>query len=212
MYKDLEDNELLLGIAENNEEAFQELIERYTPKINAIVSKYKLKGIQVGLDALDLYQEGLIGLVESVKTFKEEKEASFKTYTTIIIERQLLDLIKNHSRIKYKSLNNAVSLDNFSTEENTSYYNIVEVDNLTPEVKLIDKEDTEEIKNFLTEFELKVYELKLEGKTNREISIILEKNLIYPLSFPVFVLFWWKIILSFLLVISYICNLHLQLA
>ena len=177
MYKDLEDNELLLGIAENNEEAFQELIERYTPKINAIVSKYKLKGIQVGLDALDLYQEGLIGLVESVKTFKEEKEASFKTYTTIIIERQLLDLIKNHSRIKYKSLNNAVSLDNFSTEENTSYYNIVEVDNLTPEVKLIDKEDTEEIKNFLTEFELKVYELKLEGKTNREISIILEKNL-----------------------------------
>lgn len=177
MYKDLEDNELLLGIAENNEEAFQELIERYTPKINAIVSKYKLKGIQVGLDALDLYQEGLIGLVESVKTFKEEKEASFKTYTTIIIERQLLDLIKNHSRIKYKSLNNAVSLDNFSTEESTSYYNIVEVDNLTPEVKLIDKEDTEEIKNFLTEFELKVYELKLEGKTNREISIILEKNL-----------------------------------
>lgn len=177
MYKSLEDTELLLQIEENNEEAFQELIERYSQKINAIVSKYKTKGLSVGLDTVDLYQEGLIGLVESVKTYKEEKETSFKTYANVLIEREIIDLIKSHNRAKYKSLNSALSLDNFSKEETASYYNIIEIDKITPEVKLIDEEDAEEIKQFLTDFELKVYELKLEGKTNREISIILERKL-----------------------------------
>lgn len=176
MYKKTEDNELLYLTEENNEDAFTELIDRYTPKIYAIMNKYKTKANQVGLDISDLYQEGLIGLINAIKTYNKEKEASFKTYTSMLIERQILDLIKSSDRNKYKSLNSAISLDNFSLEETQSLYNIVEVDKFTPELKLIDKEETEEIKNILTDFELKVYELKIDGKSNKEIAMILDKT------------------------------------
>lgn len=176
MYKETDDNELLYLTEENNEEAFTELIDRYSPKIHAIIGKYKQKAFQVGLDISDLYQEGLIGLINAIKTYNKEREASFKTYAVVLIEREILDLIKRNDRNKDKTLNNAISLDNFSLEEKQSLYNIIEIDNFTPELRLINEEITEEVKTELTEFELKVYELKIDGKTNREISLILEKS------------------------------------
>lgn len=176
MYKETEDNELLFLIEENNEDAYTELIERYNSKIHKIISKYKGKALQVGLDISDLYQEGLIGLINAIKTYNQNKEASFKTYASVLIERQILDLVKSNDRIKHKTLNSAISLDNFSLEEKQSLYNFVEVDNNTPELKLINEEEKEELKKILTDFELKVYELKLDGKTNKEIANILDKK------------------------------------
>lgn len=176
MYKETQDNELLFLIEENNEDAFTELIERYNTKIYKIISKYKNKGLTIGLDIKDLYQEGLIGLIHAIKTYNPNKDASFKTYSSLIIERQILDLLKVNDRIKYKSLNDAISLDNFTLEETKSLYNVVEIDSFTPELKLISDEETEELKSILTEFELKVYELKIDGKPNREIARILDKN------------------------------------
>lgn len=176
MYKETEDNELLSLIDENNEDAYTELIERYNSKIHKIISKYKMKALQVGLDISDLYQEGLIGLINAIKTYNQNKEASFKTYASVLIDRHILDLVKRNNRIKHRSLNRAISLDNFSPEEKQSLYNYVEVDNNTPELKLINEEETEELKKLLTDFELKVYELKIDGKSNGEISSILDKN------------------------------------
>lgn len=175
MNNDTNDNELLYLIDENNEEAMTEIIERYTPKIHKVISKYKDKGLQVGLDISDLYQEGLIGLMEAIKTFDREKDASFKTFATILIEREIIDMIRSYNRIKYKTLNNAISLDNFSYSETANLYNLIE-DNNTPEIALIEDEEIKETKKILTDYELKVYELKIDGKTNAEISKILNKD------------------------------------
>lgn len=170
------DNELLFLISENNEQAFEMLIEKYDHVVQNIVNKYKAKASSIGLDIKDLKQEGLIGLTTAVKTFRDVKEASFKTYANILIERQILDLIKSHDRLKYRLLNNAISLDTFSVEEQQSLYEKVERNDVTPEIKLIDLESRKEIVKLLTPFELKVYELKLDGKSNKEISSILDKN------------------------------------
>lgn len=175
MYKERLDNELIYLIEENDEDALNELIDRYNVKIYSTINKYKTKAKNLGLDISDLYQEGLFGLINSIKTYDQDKEASFKTYASIVIERQILDLVKAHDRVKYKTLNNAISLDNFTLEEEQSLYNFIEIDTNTPEVKLIDQEIKENLKKILTEFELKVYELKIEGKTNKEISFILNK-------------------------------------
>lgn len=176
MYKDVLDDELLFLIEENEEKAFQELIERYSPKINIIISKYKERALQTGLDISDLYQEGLIGLVNAIKSYKKDKETSFKTYADLLIERQVLDAVKKHNRLKNTALNNALSLDSFSVEESTSLYNVIIDESSQPELQLINEEDIKEVRETLTEFEQKVYELKLEGKTNNEISMILDKN------------------------------------
>jgi len=176
MHKNMDDNELLFLINENDEQAFETLIERYSSAIQNVVNKYKNKALNIGLEIKDLKQEGLIGLTTAIKSYSNEKEASFRTYANILIERFIQDIVKSHSRYKYHSLNSAVSLDTFSIEEQQNLYSVVERNDATPEVKLIDLENRKEIVNFLTAFELKVYELKLDGKTNQEISKILEKS------------------------------------
>lgn len=176
MYKTISDEELLFLIEEKEEKALEELIERYSQIINIKIAKYKEKAYELGLDISDLYQEGLLGLITAVKNYNNKKDAAFKTYTEILIERQIKDIIKANNRIKHKSLNSAISLDGFNKEETNSLYNIIDVDNNTPESKLINEEVIEEIRKHLTPFELKVYELKLEGKSNKQIALILDKN------------------------------------
>lgn len=174
MNNEITDNELLYLIEENSDEAIAKIIERYTPKIRKIIGKYKTKGLALGLDISDLFQEGLIGLISAIKSFDKEKETSFKTYADIIIEREILDILKRNDRIKYKTLNSAISLDNFKEDETNNLYNFLENNN-TPEKELINKEYEKELIKNLAKFELKVYELKIEGKTNDEIALILNK-------------------------------------
>lgn len=176
MHENMNDNELLFLINENDEIAFETLIKRYETIINNVINKYKNKAINIGLEVKDLRQEGLVGLTTAVKTFSETKEASFRTYANILIERTIQDLIKSHDRIKYRSLNSAISLDTFSIEEQQSLYDVIDRNEIAPELKMIDLENRKEIVKLLTPFELKVYELKLDGKTNKEMSSILEKN------------------------------------
>lgn len=173
----MSDNELLELIKENDELSLEELIERYKVSINSIILKYKKNINNIGLDIKDLYQEGLIALIDAIKTYDETKDASFKTYANIVINRKMLDLIKSHNRVKYLSLNSAVSLDSIIDEDGErSLYDKLEMDSLTPINKLISDEDRMILKKNLTEFELKVYELKYEGKTNSEIALILDKD------------------------------------
>lgn len=173
----MSDNELLELIKENDELSLEELIERYKVIINSIILKYKKNINNIGLDIKDLYQEGLIALIDAIKTYDESKDASFKTYANIVINRKMLDLIKSHNRVKYLSLNSAVSLDSIIDEDGErSLYDKLEMDSLTPINKLISDEDRMILKENLTEFELKVYELKYEGKTNSEIALILDKD------------------------------------
>ncbi len=176
MHENMNDNELLFLINENDEIAFETLIKRYETIINNVINKYKNKAINIGLEVKDLRQEGLVGLTTAVKTFSENKEATFRTYANILIERTIQDLIKSHDRIKYRSLNSAISLDTFSEEEQQSLYDVIDRNEIAPELKMIDLENRKEIVKLLTPFELKVYELKLDGKTNKEMSSILEKN------------------------------------
>ncbi len=174
MSGEITDNELL-SMIEESEDAFLELIKRYTPLVNIIVNKYKEKGVGLGLEITDIYQEGLIGLINAIRTYNTNKDASFKTYANIIIERTIIDLIKENNRIKFKTLNSAISLDKLNEVGETNLYNKIEISIPSIEKRLIDIEETEELKQKLTEFELKVFELKMDGKTNKEISIILDK-------------------------------------
>lgn len=175
MNNEITDDELLYLIEENNEEALTKLIEKYTPKINKIISKYKTKALTLGLDISDLYQEGLIGLLEGVKSFDKTKDASFKTYTTILIEREILDILKRNDRIKHKTLNSAISIDNYQENTSSNLYNIID-SGTTPEKIIINEEIEKELLKKLTQFELKVYELKIDGKTNNEIARIINKS------------------------------------
>ena len=93
---EITDTELLEQIKENNEEALEKIIERYKVVINGVLSKYKREASTIGLDVKDLYQEGLIGLITAIKRYDELKDASFRTFANLVIERQIIDLIKTN--------------------------------------------------------------------------------------------------------------------
>lgn len=147
----------------------EEYIKKYDGLIKLLVSKYLSKTVSMGIDYNDLYQEGLIGLVNAIKTFSDDKNVKFKTYASCLIERNIKDFIKSNNRFKHSMLNESVSLDQ---NENLKLYDVL-TNKITPETDLLANELEKEIKEKLTELEYKIYELKKEGNSNKNIAIIL---------------------------------------
>lgn len=178
-YKEENDNELLFMIAENDEESLKILIEKYKNIVNSIVKKYLPKIEFSGLDEKDLQQEGLIGLMQAVKTFDKDKNVLFYTYANVCIESRIKTILRSENRQKNKNLNTSLSLDMLFNDE-YNLYDVLVDKSKDPSKQLMDKEEKEELinslKNSLTEFECNVFELKLSGLSNSEIALILEKE------------------------------------
>ncbi len=178
---DYNDNELLFMVNEDAESARRILIDKYTPIINIIVHKYISYAFSCGLDEKDLFQEGVIGLIHAIETYQENKNVLFYTYACVCVSSNIKSALRTASRKKNIVLNNSVSLDKVINEEDEiNLYDILEDLNSDPMEKIIIKEKSNEIKKYLenelTEFERKVFELKLRNFSNKEISEILNKD------------------------------------
>ena len=80
-----------------------EWIKDYIPLVKSIAQKY----IKYGVPFDDLVQEGLIGVLEAKKRFKESKEVKFSTYATYWIKKKILQALE----LERKTSLNALSLD-----------------------------------------------------------------------------------------------------
>jgi len=78
----------------NSFKARQELIERYQPLVCKIVTALK-PNEQI---YLDLFQEGVIGLVEAVERFEPERGFKFSTYATFRIRGRALTYLQKTGR------------------------------------------------------------------------------------------------------------------
>ena len=79
---------------ENSFEARQELIERYQPLVCKIVTALKPNEQHY----LDLFQEGIVGLVEAVERFEPQRGFKFSTYATFRIRGRALTYLQKSSR------------------------------------------------------------------------------------------------------------------
>jgi len=75
-------------------EARQELIERYQPLVCKIITALK-PNEQI---YLDLFQEGVVGLVEAVERFEPERGFKFSTYATFRIRGRALTYLQKSTR------------------------------------------------------------------------------------------------------------------
>ncbi len=64
----------------------------------------------VGADSEDVIQEGMIGLFKAIHDYSGNREATFKTFAELCINRQILTAVKTASRRKHQPLNDSVSL------------------------------------------------------------------------------------------------------
>ena len=165
---------LLLEEAKNkNDDALNYLLKECENIIKRIIKKYLVLSKRIGYEYNDLYQESLISFIKAINTYDEEKNANFKTYVYKIIDNDIKNIINKNMILKYLPLNNAFSLDEKKEGYEEDLYNKINDESLRPIEETIIKENTEEIKKSLTSNELKIYELKQENKTNKEISTIL---------------------------------------
>ncbi len=179
-YKELNDNELLYLCAENNEEAVNKIIDKYKNCIFSILKEYTKKYNIIGVEIADLYQEGLVGLLHAIHSFDKDKNILFYTYANACIRKNIINAIKKTFEKKNRILNNSYSLDKLINDSNNSMYEIFKDESSEPNKILIDKESNDELinnlKKVLSKGELAVFELKLKGLSNKEISLLLDKD------------------------------------
>ena len=165
---------------EKNEKAEEILINKYKNLINKYIEEYKNIAVQNGLEECDLYQEGLLGLTNAIKTFDQSKEASFFTYANICIKTKIQTAIRNSSSKKNIALNQSVSLDNLINSDTTNYYDIMCDSKNDISDKLLKQEEQQQlfqnIEKCLTPFEKQVLNLKANSYSNDEIANMLQKD------------------------------------
>lgn len=177
-----DDNELLYLIKENNNEARDILYSKYKNIIVSKANKVFPYVINKGIELSDLIQEGMLGLEEAIKNYKESENTMFYTFALLCIDRKIKTCARLINQDKNKILNESISFDG---SENGDILNFVVNENSNPEYDVLSSENLEElhlkISDKLTILESKIYELKANGATNDEICKVLEidKKTIY---------------------------------
>lgn len=147
-----------------NSGVFTVLTDRYSKLIRSITSKYKISG----LEAEDLTQEGLLGLLGAVKTYNADRGASFKTYAGLCINRRIITLLKRSGNNKSKALNDYISLYDEDIEESVSE------EGVNPEENFIGQESLMSLKKSISEClskrENRVLDLYLAGESYADIA------------------------------------------
>ena len=171
-YEGIPDEELIRR-AQNGEKKLEEfLIDKY----KGMVRKKAHAMFLIGGEQVDLIQEGMIGLFRAVRDYRPSKNASFATFASLCVERQIYKAIEISGRQKHRPLNSYISL----SEENSPLKNTEDTKQQNPEEIIIDRESTnlmqEKIKERLSPFENQVLRAYLEGKDYHQIARQMEKS------------------------------------
>ncbi len=173
-------DERLVQEAQNgNPIAEAELLDKYKPFVKAKSRAYFL----IGADSEDIIQEGMIGLYKAIRDYDKQKNASFRSFAELCINRQMITAIKAATRQKHQPLNTYISLNKpvFEGESEETYLDLLQEGALlNPEALLIGQENKTFLENqmvkTLSKFESHVLTLYLQGRSYFEIAYILQKS------------------------------------
>ena len=153
----------LLKLAKTDELAVEKLLTQYKPLVIKIARRYFL----VSGDIDDLVQEGMIALYKAINTFDESKEASFKTFATLCVTRQLQSLIRKENTQK-----NSMLWDLIDNELVQRHDVATDIEN--PEAVAISNQNMEyidnQIKLLLSKFEIQILKKYLKGESYNQIA------------------------------------------
>lgn len=176
MEKELISNEIVKLAQDGDQEALDLILKEYKKLIYLNVRNYFL----VGAEQDDLLQEGTIGLLKAIKNYSEGR-ASFKTFATLCIRRQILTAVRSSTAQKNIFLNEA-SGNNLETEDGHEDYPKGLYSNVkyNPEAIFLSKEKVMEFQDFVehnfSPFEREVFNYMIKGFSYKEIAQELKKT------------------------------------
>ena len=120
----MEDILNLIKLAKNHDEqAMDELLGMFKPKVIAISREYFL----VGAEFDDLIQEGMIGLYKAIGIYDETKNHNFSAFASLCIHRQLQNAVKNANRKKNNPLNTYLPIKYFDGSSSSDEDNVLKL-------------------------------------------------------------------------------------
>ena len=170
-YDQYSDEELISMLRGGESEVSDYLMEKY----KEFVRKKARTMYLMGGETDDLIQEGMIGLFKAIQNYQPDKDASFRTFAGLCIDRQLYSAIQNSNRQKHIPLNSYVSL---SEEEEADVLESTWSED--PEAIIIDRESTtaleDEIRKVLSPMENRVLDYYMKGYNYVKIAELMKKS------------------------------------
>lgn len=173
-------DEELVQLAKAGDEGSEEfLIRKYKDVVKGKANLYYI----VGADREDLMQEGMIGIFKAIKSFENNKQASFYTFANLCINRQIITAIKAAGRLKHLPLNSSISLSNpmEGDDNDQTIGELLSSDSESdPEAMLLLKETLQVIEGknqkILSNLEVQVMAEYMYGKSYLEIGEVIGKS------------------------------------
>ena len=153
----LSDEALALRFQNGDDAAFSELAARYLKVIRIKACSFREI---FSLEREDLYQEGLLGLLDAANSYKPSERTSFETYAGRCINNRIVSAVRRSSSLKNSFLNNAVPIEEMEdrlSDPQTLLESRDEMDRLLSVIHIS-----------LSDFELRVLSLYLGGYKRQE--------------------------------------------
>ena len=159
----IELNALILRAQGNDEEAFEELLSRYTPLIESLTSHFAAS-VPFLQDREDLRQEAILGFYKALTRFDTSRqEVQFGLYAKECIRNRLISYLrslKKHENLQLLEDNGSAELED--TEQD-------------PANRLVEQESYaalyERIRSTLSPYENRVWWMYTSGRTASEIAV-----------------------------------------
>ena len=179
-YRTLSDEDIVTLGRSGDKAALEHIMSEYKPIVRQKAKDYFI----LGGDRDDIVQEGMIGLFKAIRDFDNTKLASFKTFAQMCIKRQIITAIKTATRKKHLPLNSYVSLSKSAFDDDTSDRSLLDTiagaENLDPQYRMLEDESfiitQSKIDEILSEFEILVMQMYIDGKSYRDISLKLNRS------------------------------------
>lgn len=155
-------------MADSSNDAMRELIRRHSRLVRACARPLFL----AGGDHEDLVQEGMIGLVEAIRTYSPQSGVPFLSFAALCIRRRMLSAVRAASAQKHSPLNDSIPFEVVPSDSHPS-------SGMDLEAELIEREGLRELmtalRKKLTSVETAVLTCYLEGCSYQEISQHIDK-------------------------------------
>ena len=143
-------NEELCILAQSgNADAESELIDHLLPSLKALAAKFEAQYSGLQIEADDLLQEGSIGLLRAVYSFRPEKGYLFQTFASRVSENAMMDYVRKCvSAIPTTGQMLSLDIEPYNDPDNdeSSFYDrLFSEYTKTPEQIYIEKETYEEV-------------------------------------------------------------------
>ena len=161
--------ELILKARQGDQESFNELLLRYTPLIESLVSRFGADELLCG-QVDDVRQEAMLAFYNTVLEYDmEQNEVEFGLYAKMWITFSLRTLREKQKKRHPELLLDTVSNDYYVCDSEDPTGKIIEEERINALYKII--------KGCLSDFEFDVWKLYMSGRSAKDISALVGRDI-----------------------------------